>query len=418
MATTNTTSTLVGNFKEVYGERIIDLIPSLTRVTRMFDFKYAESLGNKFHQPVDLSNEHGVTYAAANAGEVTLLAPTAGQMQDAQVDGSQIYARSRVDYESMMKASAAGAKAFAKASAHVVQRLTKAAGKRLEASILHGREGWGALASVAGSGTTRTWVITEATWAAGLWAGSKNMTLDVFAANLSGSKVNTNAAVTITAVDVSTRTLSVSGNATDLTAIIAGMNLFPETASPTTEMAGIGAIISNTTTLFNIDAAAYELWKGNTVSSVGRPTMAAFLGGVRRSVELGLLDDVTAIVSPKCFEVLNDDVAALRRMDASYSVKEGNNGVEEIKYHGQSGVLTIMPHLFQKDGKAYLVAPNEWRRIGASDMTFITRGADGQDRLILEMANSTASEMRCMAHQAVFCEAPAHAAQLTGFTYT
>lgn len=418
MATANTTSTLVGNFKEIYGENIIDLVPYMTRVAKMFDFKYAESLGNKFHQPVDLSNEHGVTYAAANSGVVTLLNPTAGQMQDAQVDGSQIYARSQVDYESMMKASSAGTKAFAKATAHVVQRLTKAAGKRLECSILHGREGWGAIGTVAGSGTTRTWILTEATWAAGLWAGAKNMTLDVFAANLSGSKVNSNAAVTITSVDIDTRTLSVSGNATDLTAIVAGMNIFPETASPTTEMAGIGAIIANTTTLFNIDAAAYELWKGHTVSSVGRPTMAAFLGGVRRGVELGLMDDVTAIVSPKCFEVLNDDVAALRRFDSSYSVKEGENGVEEIKYHGQSGVVTIMPHLFQKDGQAYLVAPTEWRRIGASDLSFITRGSNGEERLILELPNSTASEMRCMAHQAVFCEAPGHAVKLTGFSYT
>jgi hypothetical protein len=418
MATENSTSTLVGNFKQIYGEKIIDLIPYLTKVTRMFDFQFAEALGDKFNQPVDLSMEHGVTYAPANTENITLLPPTAGQMQNALVDGSQIYARSRVNYEAMVKANAAGTKAFAKSTAHVVKRLTSAAGKRLEAAVLHGREGWGALASVSGSGTTRTWVITDATWAAGLWGGTKNMTLDVFAANLSGSKVNTNAKVTITAVDIQNKTLSVSGNATDLTAIAAGMNLFPETASPTNEFAGIGAIIGNTGTLFNIDAAAYELWKGQNVTSVGRIGMTAILDGVRRGVEMGLLGDVVVILSPRAFQVCNDDVAALRRFDNSYSVKESANGVEEIVYYGQSGKVTLLPHLFQKDGQAYIVNPDEWRRIGASDLSFITRGSNNEEKLVLELPDSPASEMRCMFHGSIFCEAPAHAIKLTGITYT
>lgn len=418
MATENSTSTLTGNFKQIYGDKILDLIPNMTRITRMLDFRYAESLGDKFNQPVDLSQEHGVTYAAANTENITLLDPTAGQMANALVDGSQIYARSRVNYEAMVKANAAGTKAFAQATRHIVKRLTSAAGKRLEAMMLHGRRGWGALASVSGSGTTRAWVITEASWAAGLWAGSKNMTLDVFAAALTGSKVNSNAKVTIVSVDIATRTLNVSGNATDLTACVAGMHLFPESASPSTECAGIDAIIRNTGTLFNISASDYELWKGHVVPSVGRPTMTAFLGGVRRAVELGLIEDTTAIVSPKCFEVLNDDVAALRKYDSSYSTKEGVNGVEEIKYHGQSGTLTIMPHLFQKDGQAHIIAEKEWKRIGATDLTFINRGANGEDKLILELPNSPAAEMRCMFHGAVFCEAPAHAVTLDGITYS
>lgn len=417
MATENSTATLTGNFKQIYGERILDLIPTLTRITRMLDFRYAEALGDKFNQPVDLSQEHGVTYAAANTENITLLDPTAGQMANALVDGSQIYARSRVNYEAMVKANAAGTKAFAQATRYIVKRLTNAAGKRLEAMMLHGRRGWGALASVSGSGTTRAWVITEASWAAGLWAGAKNMTLDVFAANYSGSKVNSNAKVTIVSVDIVNRTLNVSGNATDLTAIVAGMHLFPESASPTTECAGIDAVIRNTGTLFNIDASSYELWKGHVVSSVGRPTMTAFLGGVRRAVELGLIEDTTAIVSPKCFEVLNDDVAALRKYDSSYSTKEGVNGVEEIKYHGQSGTLTIMPHLFQKNGQAHIIAEKEWKRVGATDLTFINRGANGEDKLILELPNSPAAEMRCMFHGALFCEAPAHAVVLDGLTY-
>lgn len=408
---------MVGNFKEIYGEKIVDLLPEETRLTRLFDFKFAEALGNKFHQPVDLATEHGITYAPAGVGPVTLLPPTAGQMQDAQVDGSQIYARAQVDYETMMKASQEGKKAFAKATSLVVHRLTKSAAKRLEVDHLHGRRGWGAIASVSGTGTTRTWVIDPAAWAAGLWAGTKGMTLDVWAANYS-AKINTNLAVTLTNVDVDNRALSVSGNATDLTAVVAGMHLFPETSSPVNSFAGIDAIIRNTGTLFNIDASQFELWKGRTVSSVGRPQMSVLLQGVRRCVEMGLKGEMVAIVPPRAFEILNEDAAALRRTDGSYRPNKFENGVEEIEYHGQNGVLRIMPHLYQKEGQIHIVATKEWRRIGASDMGFITRTGTGEDKLLLELPNSTASEMRCGFHGALFCEAPAHAVVLDGITYT
>jgi len=418
MTDTNSVNTLVGNFKEIYGTDIKDLAPNTLKLTRRIGYEYAEALGNKYHQPVDLSMEHGVTYAAAGAANITLLDPVAGQMEDAQVNGAQVFARSRVDYESIYKANQAGKKAFAQATQHIVKRLTRAASKRLEISTLHGRRGIGTLGTVTGSGTTRTWVISAASWAAGIWGGSKNMTLDVFAANYTGTKVNANAKVVVTAVDIATRTITVSGNATDLTAIVAGMQIFPETASPTNEFAGIDAIVRNTGTLFNIDAAAYELWKGHVVGSVGRISMSSVLQGVARAVEMGLEDDVLCVVSPKAFEVLNDDVAALRRYDDSYEVKEGVNGVENIRYHGQSGTVEIMPHLFQKDGQAHIIPPSQWKRIGATDLTFITRGANGEEKLILELPNSPSSEMRCYFNGAYFCEAPAHSVVLDGITYT
>jgi len=409
---------MVGNFKEIYGDRIIDLAPNTLKLSRRIAFSEAKATGNKYHQPVDLSMEHGVTYAAANASDITLLAPVSGQMEDAQVEGAQLFARSRVDYESMFRANAAGKKAFAEATQLVVKRLTKAASKRLEIETIHGRRGIGTISSVSGSSTTRAWVLTEARWAAAIWAGSKNMTLDVFVAAYTGTKVNSNAKVIVTSVNLDTRTVNVSGNATDLTNITAGMHIFPETASPTNSFAGVDAIIRNTGTLFNVDASTNELWKGHVVSNVGRPDMTAFLDANRRAVELGLESDMLAVVSPKCFEVLNSDVAALRKYDSSYSVKEGVNGVESIKYHGQSGTLEIMPHFFQMDGQAHLISVEEWKRIGATDLTFITRGADGNDQLILALPNSPSWEMRCYFNGAVFCEAPGRAVVLDGITYS
>ena len=417
MAAANDVSSFVGNFKQIYGEKIADLVPETTYLTRLLDFKYAEALGDKFNQPVDLSAEHGITYAPAGAGAVDLLPPTAGQMQNAQVNGSQIYARAQVDYESMMKANKEGTKAFAKATSHVVKRLSKSSSKRLEIEILHGGLGWGVISAVSGSGTTRTWTISEGSWAAAMWAGMKNATFDVWAADYS-AKINTNLRVTITAVNIGARQLTVAGNATDLTAVVANMNLFPESASPTSTFAGINKITRNTGTLFGIDASQWELWKGNVIPVGTRLQMTHILQGARRAAEMGLIGELKALVSPRAFEVLNEYFAALRRSDSSYSAKMGENGVEEIKYHGQTGTITIKPHLFQKDGQVNMIAPSEWRRIGAQDLGFVTRTATGEDKLLLELPNSTASEMRCSFHGAIFCEAPAHSVVLDGITYS
>lgn len=420
MATVNDQSQLVALFKDVFGDSVINRFPNITKISRMFDFSKAEVLGKKLVIPVQVAEEHGITYAAGTDPEasITLLDPTAGELQTAQIDGSQMYARTRIGYATIERAKEAGKAAFAQALRHVVDLLTKACGKRLEATHLHGRRGWGTIQSVTGAGTTRNWVISEASWAAGLWSGAKNMTLDVFAANYSGSKVNSNLKVTITAVARSTRTISVSGNATDLTNIVAGMHLFPETASPTTEFAGIDAILQNTGSLFNIDAATYDIWKANQYAVGGAISMEKILDAVRLGAEMGLMDDVVAIVSPRAFQVLNNDLAALRRLDRSYSTKEGENGTEEILYHGQTGTVRIMPHLYQKDGLFFVINPKQWHRVGAtSDFGFITRGGNGE-RLIIELPNNPASEMRAFFLGAIYCDTPSHNVVGTGISYS
>jgi hypothetical protein len=418
MATVNDQAQLVSLFKEVFGDSVINRFPNVTKISRMFDFTKAEALGKKLVVPVQVAEEHGITYAAGTDAEanITLLAPTAGELQSAEIDGAQIYARSRVGYAAIERTKSDKG-AFQQALRHVVDLLTKACGKRLEASHLWGRRGWGAIDSVSGSGTTRNWIITADSWAAGLWAGAKGMTLDVFAADYSGTKINSNLKVTITAVARSTRTVSVSGNATDLGNVVAGMHLFPETASPTSEFAGIDAILSNTSTLFNINAGTYDIWKANQKAVNGAPSMEAILDGVRLGAEQGLMDDVICIVSPKAFQVLNNDLAALRRMDRSYSTKEGENGTEEILYHGQTGTVRIMPHLYMKDGRAFIICPKEWHRVGAtSDFGFITRKGS-EDKLLLDLPDNPASEMRAMFLGAIYCESPSHNTVLTGLTY-
>ena len=421
MATVNTTSTMAGFFKEVYAQQVIDLTAPILKVTNKIPFTEATMVGNRFHQPVDVALEHGITAAASNSGAVSLLSPVASVLQDAQVEGAQIFGRAQVDYEAIFRATQAGKQAFGNATKHVVKRLATSVAKRLEISMLHGQRGIGAVTATSGSSTSRTYTVSDESWSAGIWAGSVNATLDFWNAAL-GSKLNTNAAVVVASVNINNKTISVTGNATDLSAIdseISGngsANVFWESFSPTTEMAGLDKILRNTGTLFNINAATYEVWSGNLYSSsTGTISMGKLLEALATPVAFGAEGDYVAVVSPKAFEVLNTDLAALRMLDSSYG-KKGQNGFGSITYYFQNGTLEILSHPLQKDGLCHIFNPSEAKRIGATDLTFITRRGS-EDALILELSGSAGAEMRCYVNQALFIEAPRRTSVLAGITY-
>lgn len=421
MATVNTTSAMMGFFKEVYAQQVIDLTAPILKVTNKIPFTEATMVGNKYHQPVDVALEHGVTAAAANSGAVSLLSPVASVLQDAQVEGAQIFGRAQVDYEAIFRATQAGKQAFGNATKHVVKRLATSVAKRLEISMLHGQRGIGAVTATSGSAGSRTYTVSDESWSAGIWAGSVNATLDFWNAAL-GSKLNTLAAVVVASVNINNKTISVTGNATDLSAIdseISGngsANVFWESFSPTTEMAGLDKILRNTGTLFNINAATYEVWSGNLYSSsTGTISMGKLLEALATPVAFGAEGDYVAVVSPKAFEVLNTDLAALRMLDSSYG-KKGQNGFGSITYYFQNGTLEILSHPLQKDGLCHIFNPSEAKRIGATDLTFITRRGS-EDALILELSGSAGAEMRCYVNQALFIEAPRRTSVLAGITY-
>jgi hypothetical protein len=413
---------MAGFFKEIYAQEVVDLTAPILKVSNKIKFTEATMVGNKYHQPVDVALEHGITAAAANSGAVTLLSPVASRLQDAQVEGAQIFGRAQVDYEAIFRATQAGKSAFGNATKHVVKRLATSVAKRLEISMLHGRRGIGAVTATSGSSTSRTYTISDESWASGIWAGSVNATLDFFAAALTGSKLNSNAAVVVASVNINNKTISVTGNSTDLTAIDSEIssngssNVFWESFSPTTEMAGLDAILRNTGTLFNISASTYEVWSGNIYSSsTGTISMGKLLEALATPVAFGAEGDYLAVVSPRAFEVLNTDLAALRMLDSSYG-KKGQNGFGSITYYFQNGTLEIMAHPLQKDGLCHVFNPSEAKRIGATDLTFITRRGS-EDALILELSGSAGAEMRCYVNQALFIEAPRRTSVLAGITY-
>jgi hypothetical protein len=398
-----TLATLNGLFKEVYGDDIKQLVPAPMKVQQMIPFKGgAKRLGNKYHQPVVLAFPGGFTHAATNSGAFALNAAIASTMKDAQLDPSQIVLQEYMDYEAAAR-SAQGVNAFVDGTKLIFELMQKSARKRIEAELLYGQVGLGKI-STSSSATSPTVVtFTAATWASGLWNGTENNTFDVYNGS---SQVNTNAALVVSAVDVDARQVTFTGNNTDIAALAAGYDFYFRGAYGQ-EMAGISKVLSNTSSLFGIDAAVYNLWKATQYSAGSAAlTYNKVKAAVAQAVGKGLDDDVVLLVNPKGWDSIMTDLAALRR----FVEKQGKGmayeiGAENIVFYAQAGKVEVISHMMVKEGEAYGLIKDSWKRVGAADLTFQTPGYGGQ--IFSQLESYAGFLVRSYSNQAILCEQPA-----------
>lgn len=413
---------LNGLFKEVYGDDIINLVPDASKFTKLVPFTQKEKEnGNFYHQPVILSYEHGFTYAAAGSGAFTLNTQIPMTMKDAQVVGAQILLRSAISYDAAYRASNSK-KAFVETTKLVVDNMMESVAKRLEIQSFYGQVGLCTLASrtnVDATHTTHTVTLSE--WAAGMWAGIETAQVDMFQSNLS-TKINSNGALTIDSVNLANRTLTFSGIAADITAIDTYVNANPNSAvlfflgansaGTFQEMAGIKKILINSGTLFNISAATYTLWKGSSYSAGSAAlTFGKIVDAIAEGSNRGLSEDVTVFLNPKAWGNIATDQAALRRYGANYSPAKAQNGQEAVEFYSQSGKVTLVPHIFIKEGDAFVLPLKRIKRLGATDITFRRPGRP--DDIFLELTGNAGYELRLYTDQAVFIETPARSVLVT-----
>jgi len=411
---------LDGLFKEVYGDDVISLVPDSAKLVKTIGFVSSDKeLGNKYHQPVILSNEHGITYAAADAGAFSLNNSVALTMKDAQVQGSQMVLRSSMSYDAAARASNSK-KAFVKGTELLVENMLETMTKRLELQLLYGAatEGLGRCDSSALADGVYTVTMVSATWASGIWAGAENAEIDFFDGP-STTALNTSAAITIDSVDLDNKTLSYSG--TNAATVHAFINSDGDDATCirwrgaiSAEMSGIDKIITNSGSLFGIDASTYNLWKGNSYAVGAALAIGKVLAGVSRAVERGLDEDVSCYINPLVWKDLNSDLAGLRRFDSSFKEK-GVAGNKSIQYHGQNGIIDIVAHNCVKQSEGFILPTKKAKRIGAVDITFKRPGGGG-DQMFRELTDKAGFELRSYTDQAVFIETPARCVKLTGIT--
>lgn len=388
----NTLDTLNGLFKVVYANSMEDLIPDGVKLLAKIPFNKQQSLGKSYLQPVVLGMEHGVTFAGPTEDAFTLNDAVAGQIQEAEVRGSQLVLKSLLGYASASRSSGGDAKAFKSATKFLVGNMLRSVTKKLEIEMLYGQVGYATLASALSSTTI---AIPAAQWAPGIWAGAENMPIDIRDSAGGNSRLRV-----VTGVNFETRSITI-----DSAVVLAADDVIYHKGAFGKEFAGIHKIITNTGTLFGISAATYSLWKGNTYDAASAPlSFQKLQEAIAKAVEKGLDNDVTVIVNPEVWADLLTDQAALRMYDSSYSPGKMENGSKELKFHSQNGMIEIVPSIYCKRGFAYVLNVEDMVRIGSTDVTFRRPGRG--DEFFRDVENAAAYELRCYTDQCVFSHSP------------
>lgn len=410
MAEFNQVDTLNGHFKESYADKIKDLIPEGVKFFNMVPFNSAEKQpGNFYHQPVILGLEHGFTYGGAAGSAFTLQAAVASSHADAQVRGHELVLRS---YLSVGAASRSKSKnAFIQETKLLVQNMLKSMARRLEVQMMYGQSGIGIIETATGGGNTII-KVEDHEWAAGIWSGSEAMPIEIRSAAgaLRGS-------VAVVSNSLKDKTVTVDTDLSTLSVVPTDVIWYKGAYG--NEFAGLHKIITNTATLFNVDASAYSLFRGNTVEVgtdfAGAEAVLSFAKieeAIAVAMEKGLADeDVVVLCNPKSWNNLLTEQAAKRRYDSSFSGAKVEAGHKEIVFHGQNGLIKIVSTIYVKEGYAYVFPVADFMRVGSSDVTFEQPGFEGKFMRLLENAN--AYEMRCYTDQALFTPSPGLCTLLT-----
>ena len=125
-------------FKEVYADRLERLIPDNVRLQTDIKFSEADSTGDKFIQPVMLTEEQGFTHSNDNKDAFYINDAIPAEYKEAQVDGVSLVLKSQISYQQAAKTAKGGAKSFVNSTAQMMEALRKSVAKRLEILILYG----------------------------------------------------------------------------------------------------------------------------------------------------------------------------------------------------------------------------------------------------------------------------------------
>lgn len=402
MAGENTVTTLNGLFKEVYADKIENLIPEGTKFMQRVPFSARKKeLGSLYHQPVILGLEHGITYAGPTDDAFALDDAISGVIRDASVQGSQMMLRSRLGIAAASRAAGGEPKAFESATKFLVRNMLRSMARRVEVGLFYGGVGIGAVASVAAN----VLVVSTPEWAPGIWAGSEKMKVDIYDA----TSTTLRGTAEVAAVNMDTRAVTM----VTMPAGVVATDVIYFKSAMGKEAAGIHKILTNTGVLFGINAAQYNLWKGNEINLANNPlSFARVQDAIARAVEKGLDSEVLVFVNPRTWSDLLTEQTALRQYDSSYKTSVAEAGHQEITFYGQNGKVEIVPSIFVKEGYAYVLCLDELLRIGSTDVTF--KRPDQGDTFFRELENAAGYELRAYSDQALLCFSPGKNTLISG----
>jgi len=390
------------NFKQVYADKLQNLVPDSAKLIKMVDMlKKDKATGDSFEFPVIVSLENGFSYLGSQGLAPTYEDAEAAGVQRGSVKPSELVLRSILSFGAISR-SMNDKGAFEKATKLVLANMLQSMYHRLEIQMIHGQSstGLGVVESVA----VNTIKVEDHEWAPGIWNGSKNAKIQIYDTTL----VTLRGSAKIVSVNYSTKEIEF-----DLLpgGVVATDVMFFNGAKDN-EFLGLHAIASKSGTLFGINNAAYDLFKGNIVdvgsNFSGGEAVLSFAkaeSGIASAMDKGLGQEAyELLISTRSWNNLLTEQAAKRMYDQSYSSAQIDQGAKAIKFYGLNGQINIHASTLVKEGYAYGFVAKDLARIGSSDVTFEMPGYEGEIFSILPDQHGL--QVRAYSDQALVCFRP------------
>ena len=406
---------LSGLLKRRYG-KFVNVIPSDDSICAYGKFisqEYRE--GEAYQVPIQLTNEHGVTFDVTNDA-YTLAAARDAVTAQAAINGANIEMIATISRAMIAKmGNGEGASAYQGLDFKMMSLMSSAEHYREVQTLYGGGTGSTTLCSI---GTVNAIIsganlaapivlnITRATWAAGLWAAQINGLVDIYQSD--GITIR-ESNVTVTAADQSKCRLTLTKAASSVLPVAGDIILMA--GSFAKSCYGLQAIAENTGALFGISAATYPSWKCLTYSAgTAGLTRAKILGMAAQLYPNGGREGGKLFVSGTAFADLAEEADALQRFTGNTDEIK-RQGVTGLEYKSPIGNIIVQVHGKMKQGHGLYLANGIFQRVGASE---ITTNLPGTNRFFYaELTASSGSQVGVFTNQAPFLSVPYQCAQIT-----
>lgn len=417
MAVISNLSSLNALFKTVYSDKVVDLVPSREEILKNVSFISSDKKnGGSFYQPVLLNREHGVTFLGENDTILNLEEPAVRQSTAATVKGSAMTMRTYLSLTAISRA-AKSPRAFIDATRYAVEGLTKGFASVQEQVHWHGRRGLGF-----GAVTTATKILTvdAAEFAEAIWVGAIGMQVEIRNGTAGAPGATVLATTEITAVNMSTREITVASTGTAVNAT--SYNIVRK-GSYGVESYGLMSMLANTGSLFGIDAAAYDGWRANQYAVGGALSFATVSEAIALAQGRGLDGSIRGYVHPLVFRSLLPDYIALKSGNGTQQTRTMNeseskslaHGTKSVQFYVNSVETDIVATTYCKRGYAAFVNLDGLIRIGSTPMTFNLPGlASGENEYFRLKEDKNACEVRVYADEALFWDSPSNSIYFSG----
>ena len=413
----------MANLRNILKKRyapLVDVVAPEKSMARAVPFRTEYKVGESYNFPVRFGLEQGITRNSDHTA-ATMNAAVDANRQVASLTGSEIAGTAEFSYGDMAnlsKTKGDSDEAYDQAVGTKIIDLSDALSQHLDMDLVYGCGSSGldnigvvnavAVAAAAGVVTVN---LTRASMITGFWTDALGVQLDFYTAG--GALVNTTGAMTVTGVDISKCRVQVTGAVADAAAV-AATNVIHFYGGRTKSMVGIVPILSNTTSLFGIDAAVNPQWKATSYAVGGALTFDKVMEGLAAAADNGLEDGMDLWTTPRQWTDLMTDEAALRRHLGSEGNAKVKTGYKELEFHGPCGAVTIKTYRYLKQGISFALPKSGVHRIGSTDITFGLPGSKGNEFFYQELSSKLGASIRGYTDQAVVLEKPFHAVLFTG----